>query len=308
VGTPSDEKGQANLDYVKSVSQDISTVLQVKDDYCVVCVKSTVPPGTTDEIVLPLLEKSGKKTGIDFGLCMSPEFLAEGKALQDFLNPSRIVIGEYDTRSGNRLAELFRSFFSPVIHTDMRTAEMIKLASNAFLATKISFMGEIGNICKQLAIDVYEVARGMGFDERIGSKYLRAGVGFGGSCLPKDVKGLIYKSGELDYDSRLLKAVLELNEQQPHRLIALLKKHLELKDASIGVLGLSFKPDTDDIRESPSIEVVKQLIYEGAHVKAYDPLAMENFRKLFPRISYVDKNEVIKCNVLIILTEWAEFK
>ena len=194
------------------------------------------------------------------------------------------------------------------MRTDLITAEMIKYASNTFLVTKISFINEIGNICKRLGINAYEVAKGMGFDDRIGSKYLNPGIGFGGSCLPKDIKALIAKAKQIGYEPRILEEVLRLNEEQPKNLINLLKKHLtSIKGRNIGILGLSFKPGTDDIRESRAIDVIQALLQEGAKVKAYDPLAMEKFRKLFPVVKYTHAQEVTECDAILILTEWPEF-
>ncbi len=307
VGTPSNRDGSMLLEQIREATKAISQVLRKKDDYCVVVVKSSVVPGTTDELVIPILEESGKKIGRDFGVCMSPEFLREGKAVYDFMNPARLIIGEYDQRSGDMLLKLYRNFTAPVLRTDLRTAEMTKLAANAFLAAKISFINEIGNICKRLGIDVYEVARGMGLDDRIGSKFLNAGIGFGGSCLPKDLRGLISKSKQIGYDSKLLREVLNLNDKQASGVIELLKKHIPLPDATIGILGLAFKPGTDDVRDSVAIKVAQALLQEGARVRAYDPMAIENFRTLFPQIAYVTRDEVLNSSAVLILTEWEEF-
>jgi UDPglucose 6-dehydrogenase len=270
-------------------------------------VKSTVVPGTTDDLIIPILEASGKKIGRDFGVCVNPEFLSEGKAIKDFMNPARIIIGEYDSRSGDVLSQLCHSLEAPVMRTSLKAAEMIKLASNTFLATKISYINEIGNICKRLGIDTYEVARGMGFDDRIGSKFLNAGVGFGGSCLPKDLWMLIAKARELHYQPRLLEAVSQLNDEQALRMIDLLKRHVPLKGAVVGLLGLAFKPDTDDIRDSRAIIIAETLLQEGAGIKAYDPLAADNFKKVFPQISYVSREAVLNADAILILTEWEEF-
>ena len=287
--------------------EQIARTLDKIRDYCVIVVKSTVTPGTSEELILPLLESSGKKAGADFGLCVSPEFLREGKAIYDFMNPDRIIIGEFDKRSGDRLEEVYRNFKAPMVRTNLRTAEMIKLASNAFLATKISFINEIGNVCKQLGIDAYDVARGMGLDQRIGNKFLNPGIGFGGSCLPKDLRALIEKSRQSQYEPKLLKEVLGINERQALRVIELVKKHVPLKGAVVGLLGLAFKPGTDDIRDSRAIRIVEALLEEGAVVKAYDPLAMDNFRTLFPQIVYGTKEDVLNSDALILVTEWEEF-
>lgn len=306
-GTPSNEDGTVFLGHITAISDQISKVLRSRGDYCVVVVKSTVPPDTTEGIVVPILEKSGKKCGKDFGVCMSPEFLREGKAIYDFMNPARLIVGECDKRSGDTFLRLYESFDAPILRTTLRTAEMIKLASNAFLATKISFVNEIGNICKRLHMDVYDVAEGMGLDDRIGRKFLNAGIGFGGSCLPKDIRMLKTTAREVGYQPRFLDEVTNLNDQQAIRLVRLAKKHVNLEGATIGLLGLAFKPGTDDVRDSRAIAVVKALLGEQALVKAYDPLAVENFRKMFPNLDYVSKEEVLNCEAILILTEWEEF-
>ena len=307
VGTLPDASGLISLEEVTEATQRIATTLKRRDNYCVVTMKSTVTPGTTEELVIPILEESGKKAGEDFGVCMCPEFLREGQAIYDFMNPARIIIGEYDGMSGDMLSKLYRSYNVPILRTNLKVAEMIKLASNTFLATKISFINEIGNICKQLGIDTYQVANGMGLDDRIGDKFLNAGIGFGGSCLPKDLRILIASAKQLGYEARILKEVLDLNNEQALKPVELLQKHISIKGATIGILGLAFKPGTDDIRESRAIEIVRALLKEGALVKAYDPMAVANFKKLFPDIAYVTKEEVLDCDAVLILTEWPEF-
>jgi UDPglucose 6-dehydrogenase len=307
VGTLPDASGLISLEEVTEATKRIATTLKRRDNYCVVTMKSTVTPGTTEELVIPILEESGKKAGEDFGVCMCPEFLREGQAIYDFMNPARIIIGEYDGMSGDMLSKLYRSYNVPILRTNLKVAEMIKLASNTFLATKISFINEIGNICKQLGIDTYQVANGMGLDDRIGDKFLNAGIGFGGSCLPKDLRILIASAKQLGYEARILKEVLDLNNEQALKPVELLQKHISIKGATIGILGLAFKPGTDDIRESRAIEIVRALLKEGALVKAYDPMAVANFKKLFPDIAYVTKEEVLDCDAVLILTEWPEF-
>ena len=307
VDTPSDETGSISLKSIIATAKQLAEAMKRKRNYYVVVVKSTVIPGTTEEVVIPILQKSGGGIGIDFGVCMSPEFLSEGKAVQDFMHPARVIIGEYDEKSGDTLSNLYRNFNAPILRTNLRTAEMIKLASNAFLSTKISFINEIGNLCKQLGIDTYEVAKGMGFDERIGSKFLNAGIGFGGSCLPKDLRALIGSSEQMGYNPRILQEVLDFNDKQALRLIELLKRHLTPKGASIGLLGLSFKPGTNDVRDSSAIKIAQALLHEGAVVKAYDPLATENFKRLFPQIEYTSKEDILDCDAILIITEWEEF-
>lgn len=310
VGTPSKSNGAIDLNFVRRASEDIGSALRAKEGYSVVVMKSTVVPGTTEGVVIPLLEShSGGKAGVDFGVCVNPEFLREGKALPDFLTPDRVVIGELNKRSGDVLHQLYYDFKCPIIRTDLKTAEMIKYASNAFLATKISFINEIGNICKRLGIDVYEVAKGVGLDRRISPHFLNAGIGFGGSCFPKDVKALMAKAKELGSEPKILKSVIDLNESQPLKLVELLKKHVpDLKRKTIGVLGLAFKPGTDDIREAPSLKIVKELLKQGVIVKAYDPKAMDNFKKIFPNVQYCSAEEVLGSDAILILTEWDEFK
>ncbi|MFC1994501.1 UDP-glucose dehydrogenase family protein [Chloroflexota bacterium] len=307
VGTPSNEDGSISLEQITEAAEQIKEVLKPIKGYCIVVVKSTVPPGTTDSLIIPILEGSGRRAGKDFGVCMSPEFLREGKAVYDFMNPSRLIIGELDKKSGDTLLNLYHSFNTPILRTNLRTAEMTKLASNAFLATKISFINEIGNVCKALDIDIYDVAKGMGLDDRIGGKFLNAGLGFGGSCLPKDLSALTSKAKDVGCELRMLEEVFNLNERQGLKAVELLRKHISLKGACIGLLGLAFKPETDDVRDSRAIGIVKALLQEGAIVKAYDPLAMENFKKLFPQIEYVTKRDVLDCDAVVIITEWKEF-
>ncbi len=306
LNTPSDERG-INLDSISKAAKELAGILERRRDYCVIAVKSTVVPGTTEELVIPTLEKSGKKAGKDFGACMSPEFLREGKAINDFMEPARVVVGEYDRTSGDAFCQLYKHSNAPIMRTNIKTAEMIKLASNAFLAAKISYINEIGNMCKQLGIDAYDVAKGMGFDDRIGNKFLNAGIGFGGSCLPKDLQMLIAKAKEINYHPRILEEILRLNDEQAARVIDLLKKHVPLQDAVIGLLGLAFKSGTDDVRDSRAIGIVEALLQEGARVRAYDPLAADNFRKLFPQIEYVTREEVLNSAAIVIVTEWEEF-
>ena len=258
VGTPPREDGSIDLKNIKESAEQIGSSLKAKKNYHLIVIKSTVVPGTTWQIKKIIEKFSGKK---NFGICMNPEFLREGKAIYDFLHPDRIIIGEYDKKSGNILYEIYKDFSCPILRVDLKTAEMIKYASNAFLATKISFINEIGNICKKLGIDVYKVAEGVGLDSRISPKFLKAGCGFGGSCFPKDVKALAAKAKELGYTPILLESILEINKNQPLRMIELLRNKIgKLENKKIGILGLAFKPGTDDIRESPAIEIIKRLI------------------------------------------------
>ena len=308
VGTPSKKDDSIDLKYIKESAEQIGKILKEKEGYHLIVVKSTVVPGTTEK-VKDIIEKfSGKE---DFGICMNPEFLREGKAVHDFLNPDRIIIGKYDKKSGDILYDLYKSFSCPILRVDLKTAEMIKYASNAFLATKISFINEIGNICKKLDIDVYKVAEGTGLDSRISPKFLNAGCGFGGSCFPKDVKALVTKAKEINYNPILLESVLKVNKDQPLKMIEILKnKTGNLENKKIGVLGLAFKPNTDDIRESPAITIIKRLIKEKSVIYVFDPKAMKNMKEIFPDINYEDRAQKVIDNseAILIVTEWQEFK
>ncbi len=311
VGTPSKDTGEIDLTFVKEVAKTIAEIIKEKDEWQLIVVKSTVLPGTTKDTILPIIEKySQKKAGIDFGLAMNPEFLREGIAVNDFLNPDRIVIGTYDKKSDELLKKLYKDFSCPIVETTLSAAEMIKYASNCILATKISFINEIGNFCKKLEIDTYDVAEGMGLDRRIGRAFLDSGIGWGGSCFPKDLDALSAWAKAKNYDSRIIDSVIYVNDRQPLKLIELLKKHMpSLKGKKIGVLGLAFKPNTDDIRESRAIPIIKQLHKEGAIIKAYDPKAMDNFRKLFPDLVYCkNADEALESDAILITTNWDEFK
>ncbi|MBI5061138.1 MAG: UDP-glucose/GDP-mannose dehydrogenase family protein [Candidatus Aenigmarchaeota archaeon] len=311
VGTPSLSDGSPNMEYIKAASESIASAIKNKPAYHLVVVKSTVLPGITEEIIVPALEKSGKKAGIDFGVCVNPEFLREGSALQDFLNPDRTVIGELDKKSGDILESLYKDFKSPIMRTNIKTAEMIKYASNAFLPAKVSLINEIGNICKKLGIDVYDVAKGVGYDARIGGKFLNAGSGFGGSCLSKDVSALVKKAGQLGVEPAILKAVLTVNEEQKRKIVDILKKRVKRLDGrKIAILGLAFKPGTDDVRDSVAIVVIGSLLNSGAKISAYDPEAAGNMKRLFPEIEYAPSTEAALKNAdaCLILTDWPEFK
>ena len=315
VGTPCRADGSIDLSQIREVSEKIGLTLEKKKDYHVVTVRSTVVPGTTDDLVIPVLEKfSKKRAGADFGVCMNPEFLREGQAIEDFLFPKEIgiVVGELDKRSGDTMLRLYKTFDARTMRTTLRTAEMIKYARNSYLAKDISFANEIANVCEKCGADFLEVKKGMEMDARIGKgRFLEAGPGFGGSCFPKDVRALVAKAEEVDVEPRLLKATLEVNKLQPTRMIELAKQIVgQLKDKKIAVLGLSFKPGTDDMREAPSIKVVNALLDEGANVSVYDPRALENARKTFGnKITYATqaKYAVNNANACLIVTEWAEF-
>lgn len=310
VGTPSNEDGSINLKYIKSASEEIGNALCTMKNHTVV-VKSTVVPGTTENVIIPLLKKhSLKRVKEDFSVAMNPEFLKEGSALNDFFHPDRIIMGIGDDRGRTVLEELYHSFSCPKLHTSIKTAEMTKYVSNAFLATKISFSNEIGNICKKLDIDVYEVMKGVGLDQRIGPKFLNAGAGFGGSCFPKDVAALIALAEQHGENPVLLKSAIETNEKQPERLVELLKSRVgELKDKRIAILGLAFKDNTDDIRDSRAIPVIEDLLERGANIAAYDPMANEAMEKIFPSIRYCHSAaEALEgADGCLVMTEWSEF-
>ncbi|NEQ67155.1 MAG: UDP-glucose/GDP-mannose dehydrogenase family protein [Symploca sp. SIO2D2] len=328
VGTPFDGQ-EIDLKYIKEVARQIGEVLKDKPAYHLVVTKSTVVPGTTDEVVLPILEEaSGKKAGVDFGVGMNPEFLKEGEAIKDFMYPDRIVYGGIDEKSISLLAELY-SVFEGVdqLATNCKTAEMIKYTANSLLATMISFSNEIGNLCAAVGnIDVVEVMKGVHLDKRLTpilptgerivpsfTTYIEAGCGFGGSCFPKDVKALNSYGEKLGSPMRLLEAVIGVNSEQPEKILSLLGKHVsELKGVNIAVLGLAFKPGTDDIRESPAIPVTQSLLDAGAVVKAYDPIAKHEAQKVFgeDKLVFCDdlSDAIAQVEVIIIITRWPEFQ
>jgi len=248
---------------------------------------------------------------LEFSVVSNPEFLREGSALNDFMDPDRVVLGSTDRDGANKVAQLYHTLRCPILITDLRTAEMIKYASNAFLATRISFINEIANMCEEMGADVSEVAQGMGMDKRIGPAFLDAGLGWGGSCFPKDVKALAHMAVLHGTQPQLLQAVMEINRNQRRRVVLKLRKALGgLEDRVIGVLGISFKPNTDDIREAPALEVIHLLRNEGAHVKAYDPQAMENAAQTLTRVELCENpyDVAAGADALILATEWNEFK
>jgi UDPglucose 6-dehydrogenase len=318
VGTPSKPDGSIDLKYIESAAASIGKALKHKSGYHITIIKSTVVPGTTQDVVLPILEReSGKKCGVDFGLCMNPEFLRQGSAFQDTVNADRVVIGSQDKVAGDRLEALYRDFYStsvpPIIRTTLSTAELIKYASNAMLATKISFINTIANMCEKIpGADVKVVATAMGLDKRIGSQFLDAGLGYGGSCFPKDVKALIACSKAFGYVPELLDSTENVNKKQPLKAVEFCRRHLGNLDGKlIAVLGLAFKPDTDDMREARVIPIINQLLAEGAHIAAYDPVAVSVAKTIFKdSIRYADS--AIDClkdaDCCIIVTEWPEFK
>jgi UDPglucose 6-dehydrogenase len=307
VGTPSGVKGEADLQYVASAAKSIAENMTAP---IIIINKSTVPVGTGDWVA-DIVKRSQKKP-IDFAVVSCPEFLREGSAIGDFTSPHRTVLGSTDKEAANKVAQLHLALRAPIVITDLRTAEMIKYASNAFLATKISFINEIANICEALGADVKEVAAGMGYDARIGRHFLDAGLGWGGSCFPKDVMALAYMAEEAGLDPRILNTVMEVNYERRKTAV----EHIEnmiggsLKGKTIGLLGLAFKPNTDDMRDAPSIDIAEGLNAAGATVRAYDPVAMDVARSLLPAVEmFKDPYTMAKdCDALMVLTEWNEFK
>jgi len=273
-----------------------------------VVVKSTVPVGTCREVERIIRKR---RPDADFDVASNPEFLREGSAINDFMNPDRVVLGSMNREAAQKVAQLYLSLRCPIMITDLRTAEMIKYASNAFLATRISFINEIANICEEMGADVREVSRGMGLDKRIGPAFLDAGLGWGGSCFPKDVKALAHMAVLHGTHPQLLQAVMEINRNQRRRVIYKLRRALgSLDQKVIGVLGLSFKPNTDDIREAPALEIIHLLENEGAAIQAYDPQSMDNAAQILPRVKLCDNPYDVAANAdaLVLATEWNEFK
>lgn len=306
VGTPSGSEGEADLSHVTQCAEDIAKRL-VRP--VIIVNKSTVPIGTGDWVADIINEH--KVNDVEFYVVSNPEFLREGSAVYDFMNPDRIVLGSTNRQAAEKVAELYAPLQAPTIITDLRTAEMIKYASNCFLATKISFINEMANICEALGADVKEVALGMGSDKRIGHAFLGAGVGWGGSCFPKDVKALAHIAATHGCHPQMLRAVMEINYDQRKRVIQKLREILgNFRGKTVGILGLSFKPNTDDMRDAPSIEIIHMLQHEGAHVKAYDPVAMNNARKILNNVTYCDSPYEVAdgADALVLVTEWNEFK
>lgn len=305
VGTPAKENGEADLSYVEKAMEEIGRSL---GSYAVIANKSTVPVGTAKR-AKKIIKKYYQN---EFDIVSNPEFLRQGSAVKDFFEPDRIVIGTDARRAKEIMEKLYQNFDCPKIFTNIESAEMIKYASNAFLATKISFINEIAGICEKVGADVKEVARGMGLDPRIGNKFLEAGLGYGGSCFPKDTRALYQIAGVNGYDFRILKAVIEVNNYQRKYLIEKIEKAVgEVKDKTIGIWGLAFKPNTDDIRESAAIEVIRHLIGKGANVKVYDPVAMERAKEVLDGdiIYHNDPYDVARdSHAIVIITDWQHFK
>ncbi len=311
VGTPMDKDGRMDPRYILSASESLGKALREKNKSQIVVVKSTVLPGTTRDLVRPLLLRTSGRPISGIGVAMCPEFLREGSAMHDSLHPDRIVIGCSDDRTYSALEALFSPLGSKVLRTDTTTAEMIKYASNSFLATKISFSNEISRLCEAVGIDVYDVMEGVGMDKRISPHFLRAGVGFGGSCFPKDVSALLHMAKGIGVETPIMEGALRNNDIQPIHLVDVAERLcLTLKGKRIGVLGLAFKPDTDDIRESRSIPLIRELLKRGAVVSAHDPEAASNFLNEVHGIDIQGSAEplVDSVDVVILMTEWPEYR
>ena len=309
VGTPPNPDGSANLTYIKQAAENIADELaKAHTEYPVVVVKSTVPPGTTRDVVCKTIREI--LPDLKFGCCMNPEFLREGRAVFDFMNPDRIVIGTTDAKAVEIMHNLYSGIEAPILDVEPTAAEMIKYTSNALLAAKISFANEIGNLCKKIGVDVYDVMKGVGMDSRVSPKFLNAGAGFGGSCFPKDVAALADIIRKEDLEPIFLDAILKVNNQQPLRMVALLEYKIgSLSRKRIAVLGLAFKDNTDDIRESRSIPVIEKLLAAGAKPVCYDPMASDAMQNLIPAAEYVESAAVALTDAdgCLVMTEWPEF-
>lgn len=307
--TPADEDGSADLKYVLGVADNLGPLLE---KYTVIVDKSTVPVGTAEKVT----EKIRAKAKVEFDVVSNPEFLREGVAVEDFMKPDRVVIGSSSDRARKIMEQLFSPLVrqgNPILFMDERSAELTKYAANSFLATKITFMNEIANLCEKLGADVDAVRRGVGTDSRIGKRFLFPGIGYGGSCFPKDVQALAKTSSDSDYDFKILKAVMDINSSQKTKLLPTIKKYFNgnLKGKVIAVWGLSFKPHTDDIREAPALYNIEDLLAEGAVIRTHDPEAMENVRRLLgDKITYHnDPYEAASgADAILVATEWPEFR
>jgi len=309
VGTPPKDDGSPDLSFVEAAATSIADHLQ---DYKVIVTKSTVPIGTGEHIRRLVNER--KKSRASFGVVSNPEFLREGAAINDFMRPDRVVIGSRDHEAIAIMKDLYRPLYlieAPFVITSLEAAELTKYAANAFLATKVSFINEIANLCERIGCDVHDVARGIGMDKRIGSKFLHPGPGFGGSCFPKDTRALASVARQFGSDSLIVDAVIEVNKRQGKEMLVKIRKLVgDLKDKKIAVLGLAFKPETDDMREAPSVGIIRGLLADGALVQAYDPVAKSEAKKILAEISYADDEyDAVKGAVaLIFVTEWNQFR
>ncbi|MCL4140603.1 UNVERIFIED_CONTAM: hypothetical protein GTU68_041713 [Idotea baltica] len=306
--TPQDEDGSADLSYVQGVAHDLGKMIK---DYKIIINKSTVPVGTSD-IVKDIVSSH---TDIEFDVVSNPEFLREGYAVKDFMEPERIIIGSKSKKAKSILSKLYKPFVStkrPIIFMDERSSELTKYASNCFLATKITFMNEVANLCEIIGSDVDMVRIGMGSDSRIGNRFLYPGIGYGGSCFPKDVNALVKSSDEANYDFKILKSVLDINVKQKKSLVPKVSRYFDndLKGKKVAIWGLAFKPNTDDIREAPAIDVINELLLQDVQITAYDPEAMPNIERIYGEKIQFGKNayEILEdADCLLICTEWSEF-
>lgn len=307
--TPPGEDGSADLKYILGVANDLGNIL---NDYKVIVDKSTVPVGTADKVKAAI----AKNCKVEFDVVSNPEFLREGVAVEDFMKPDRVVIGTESEKARKIMGDLYAPFVrqgNPVIYMDEKSAELTKYAANSFLATKISFMNEIARLCELLHADVDMVRRGIGSDDRIGKRFLFPGIGYGGSCFPKDVQALVRSASEVNYEFKILDAVMEVNESQKTYLIPRIKKYFngDLKGKKIAIWGLAFKPNTDDIREAPALYLIDALVAAGASVAAFDPEAMKNVKEVVGDKIVFSENQYTAldgCDALIIATEWSEFR
>ena len=308
VDTPTNEHKEADLSAVENVARVIGEYI---NDYKIVVNKSTVPVGTAD--IVKKIIKENQRNKVEFDVVSNPEFLREGAAVKDFENPDRIVIGTDSRKAEEIMTSLYRSRArtdKPIMVTDIRSAEIIKYACNTMLATRISFMNQISYLCEKTGADIKEVAKGMGLDNRIGPRFLQAGIGFGGSCFPKDVKALIATLKQYDCDAELIEAVNRINEKQKSVVVNKLKSKLDIKGSTIAVWGISFKPKTDDIREAPSLKIIQELQNMGAKIHACDPVAIENAKKVLNQVEFFENpyESIRDCDALIVATEWNEFR
>ncbi|GCF13267.1 UDP-glucose 6-dehydrogenase [Haloarcula mannanilytica] len=317
--TPSNDDGSIDLQFMEagaaSIGEALAGAQNTGEDPHLVVTKSTVVPNTTEDRLAPRIADAGLERGTDFLVASNPEFQREGTAVADFLNPDKLVFGTDDDRATATLHDLYAPLREaadgdvPVVETGIAEAEMIKYANNTFLATKISLINDIGNICKEFGVDAYEVADAIGLDDRIGEQFLRSGVGWGGSCFPKDTDAIIAAARDEGYDPAVLSAAVELNDDQPKRLLSLLDDHTDVSGKRIAVLGLAFKPGTDDIRNTRAVPVIEGLQERGADIVAYDPVATENMRERYPDIEYADSAAaaLVDASGAVIVTDWDEF-
>jgi UDPglucose 6-dehydrogenase len=309
VGTPPRGDGSADMKFVEEVAKEIARTIS---GYKVIVTKSTVPVGTGEKI--RAIISGNRKEQSDFDIVANPEFLREGSAIEDFMRPNRVVIGAESQQAVAIMKDLYKPLYlieAPFVITDIKTAELIKYASNSFLATKISFINEMANLCEKVGADVHMVAKGMGIDQRIGSKFLHPGPGFGGSCFPKDTIAVLKMAEENKVNLGIIKAVIEANERQKSLMVKKIKDTMvSLKGKTIAVLGLSFKPNTNDIREAPAIHIIQELLKEQVKIRAYDPVAMKDTERFLPRIKYCrDAYDAVKgADALVIVTEWNQFR